>query len=1450
LFFWNKSGNYIDDPAPVLETGLAEPSPNLMYKFLRVLVFCFFSVASFAQSPSLSIIRVNAENYCLGTELSIDVDVNGAFPAGNKFTVVVYYNWGDLARRWEYPADLRVDKLITVLKEPALAGPESFNIAVITSNPHAEIFSSNSYRAHMNGTVALKTRWGYTADTLNSTDPISMVVVANPSPSGTVTLNSGENFSLKATVTPITLPRTKAGAYFIKEASNTCGPIRVTGEQVNIKVNSIDFKPVAISPANPCAGGEVKVIFNTDGGEFNANTRFSIRFSSDNLNFDSNRYRDAPAVLTGKNELTARIPENVLYGMESSRIYIGIVTQNPSAVSINKALAIYVHARPSFTLQPEKSTINLGETIYLAGNPTGKSPFKITLTSGEVMASWIQISPVRTTNYQVKTFESGCGVIENPVNAPVTITVRQSLLLTSSGKPEIPAIFCEGHTARLGFKAIDVPAQISYMLEATTNSGRNFLFPARVVGDSLEFSIPKNTNPERRPNYGDITSARVVSNNPNLTSPFISIRIQSLPTIVPGELARHTVPFPSAARLDFDLFGGAPYTVEFTNGVIATYEYGNITMNQFVKRDSTFTLTRLSNACFVNNNLPTFPIKVVDPASTTPSVFAKLIKKNYCMGDSVEVEMSFSGQFEPGNQFTLSYLKDAQIDTYLIQNLTKPGIYKVKLPVRDGSYVASLQLSSTLPRLVSETERFYLGVPPRSVSIGPVGQKSYPVNMYLGDMPSVTVDATAKSAIVYSIDGVESHVIADHNGKYGAPLPLQHGKTSEFKLKSVTNSCGSWNGDIISYYHGIRYKVVITPPMNSVYHCVGTEAEVYFSLENGSALPDTKFTLQFSQSGDEGSFTDMATVTDRQMFSFLVPNMEAGAYYIRIHSSDNIYSGKGTMLIGQAPIANFKSDYPIQGASHVTVDYGTRAYMTTGMKGNTPWGIRYSDGEQQHEIENILHTYSPIITGQQTFTVNKVWNSCGYGTATGSVTVNVKPVLELSKWPNNSDPTICPGQKIQLDYAFKGADLPAQTYLVFSMTDDQSRTVKLDSVLSRSGRIELGIPDHITAQRFTIKAEIASLQLSKVIGYALFVAPDMTLFGDNTITSGESTKLFIRANSTFPYNTSFEMSDGKTYLNTAPYPGGITEAIVTPGVTTTYTLKPKQSECGTGKISGSATITVQPKSVQWLSIWRVEGLRQFNICSSDTVRVYYDFHGNQGIDDLDVLLSDSTGKNFVSIPTSGQYSPLMAIIPAGIKKSNFYRLRLHSNDRKVSGTTFFETVKIGERARAKVLTPSVFYKAGQSVNVVVGLEGSSPFNYRYGDENFVNYRNTRSFSDTIKLSPLIPLAGYKISRLSNACGPGTIDEPSSFRIELVTGTEPVGEVVRFGPNPTAGELLVLFENNAMRRLNIVNVAGQEIFSGKYTGSEAKVDLSASPAGVYLLQIRKNQSVVTYRIVKY
>lgn len=1429
--------------------------------FLTLLVFCF-PLTIFAQNPILLIDKVHSENYCIGNELTIDVTITGTFPADNQFTIVAYRNWDDPAKRWEYPAQLRGNKLVTILKDPVLANSENFGLRIISSNPKTETDGYYAFKALTKPSVYLTSKWGYSADTLNSTDPVTLAFTTTPMSPGEITLNNGDKFQLDYSesnwingfTTRVNLPKTKEGTYFIKEASNVCGPMNVSG-QVTVKVNTIDFMPVSISPVQVCVGNEVKVRFSTDKASFNANTKFKVRFSTDNAYSESYKYIDAPAVLSGKNELTAKFPEGFNEIMLNQGIYMGIVTENPSAISINKGLTIGVSPKPSFSFTPVQHNINIGETIQVSAHPVGLPPYKFTLTNGEIFDYNLTLSPEETTQYQVKTFKSGCGIMENPPHTPLLVTVNASLLLGEPQATAAPGVFCEGQTVRMRFKAAGVNSQTSYVLEGVTETNEKFVFPAKVVSDSLEFFIPKNTAQDPNRDYSSIFSLRIVSSNPSLSSPYSTVRIQSRPYMLMADNSQKSVPFPSAIRLDYNLYGGGPYVVEMANGDKQTYEYRNNWFYQYIQRDTTFRFASLSNECFSNNNLPAFPLKVDNAGNKTPALFAKLVNKNYCMGDSVEVELNFSGEFEPGNEFTISYLRFAQADTYPIKNVTKPGIYKVKLPERpEEEYDASLQLSSSLPRLTWETERFYLKVKPGVPSLYPQAGKDQPAQLFLGDSPEVTVYTGQNMLVTYALDGKEQSIRTGENGTLSIPLNLTKNKVSEFKLHAVTNSCGSVKREISSYFVGIPYKIEINKEAFPRRHCIGSDVQLNFSLESGKADPATKYTLQISALDSEDSYTDIPTVTDSLLLRFVVPNVKTGNYYLRVRSSDNIYSEGIYFQIGDVPTATFRVGYEATSGGDTTImaGYGTQVYLTTFLTGNEPWGLVYNDGKQ--ELVNSNHaTYGPVITADQTFFISKVWNSCGYGTASGRVLVKIKAGLQLKKYPENSEAVICAGQKIQLDYEIKGTEQLGNNYLVFSILDENRKAVKLDSVTKSNGRIELKIPENLTGQIYVIRAEIASLQVSQSLAYQIYASPDLTLSGDNVITAGESTDLYIRANNSFASNTSFELSDGSSHLITAPYSGGVTKIKVTPSATTTYSLKELKSTCGVGKVSGAATVTVQPKLSQWLSISSITGLRSSSFCSTDTLLIYFNLNGNQLIvNEYEVLLSDSSGKNFAPIPTSGQFSPLTAVIPAGIKQSDFYRIRLTSKNQNISGSTYPENLKLRVYAQAKVLTPATYYLPGQSVNVVVGLEGSLPIYYRFGDDNFSQFRNTSKYLDTIRITPVTPVASYKITQVGNECGVGKTGNPASLQIELITATEPVsqGENIQFGPNPTNNELNIRFENSAFRELEIFNVKGNKMYSGSFAEQSTTVDLSQLPAGIYVLHVRKKQLVRTYRIIKY
>lgn len=1433
-----------------------------MIKHLLSLIALCCAFSSFAQSPSIRINKVNSENYCIGTELSIDVTIDGAFPADNKFTVVAYRNWYNASKRWEYPAELRGTRLVTVLKNPVLADGDNFQIRILSSNPKTETDGSAYMKALTKSTVRLSTRWGLSADTLNSNDALVLALVATPMTPGRVTLSSGEVVQLNYTSsdwtagypTYITFPKTQAGVYSIKEASNVCGPLNVTG-QVNVKVNAGDFMATDINPEQPCEGTEIKVAFDPGTAAFNAGTKYRVRFASDNVNMGSYQFVDAPATLSGKNELTARVPDNLLQTTQSRPVYIGIATENPSAVSINTELKLYFYPKPTFQLKAVKNSISLGEETYLSANPQGRYPFKITLNTGETFANSIAISPERTTAYQVKKFESGCGVIENPTAAPEVVTVQPSLMLGERGTTSIAKIYCEGTNARIRFRSVGVNAQTTFTIEGITYAGTKFSFPARIVGDSLEFSIPKRTAEDPARDYGLINQVRVVSASPALTSSYVSARIQSPPFMTPGQNYQPNLPSPSGVRLDYDLWGGLPYTVEQMDGTKETYDYRNIYYNLFVRKDTTFRLKTISNACFTNANLPAFPIKVAKPADTTPALMATVLGKGEpCGGDSVEVDVQYSGNFEAGNRFALSYPFSEQNANDPYKNLTKQGVYKIPLAERPEDYLAGFSLSSTLPHLISESFPFYVRAKPQRPSISPQSVKDYPEKMYIGDAPFVMVYASKFSTVKYSVDGKEHTIETDHNGMQRLPLELVNGQVSEFKLLSVTNPCGTYNSDITAYFIGIGYKIALETADALIYHCAGTQAEVRFGTDGGTAAKGTSFTLQISKSGDEGSFTDISTVTDARAFTFNVPDLPSGYYYLRARSSDGIVSGKINFKVGRVPSGGSfdGSSRDVLHTKNLTVDYGAGITLSTVIDADQPWGLVYSDGIRQQQSANYT-SYSLTATKSQVFTISKTWNSCGYGKIDGSVTVTVKPVIELKKYPENSDAVICAGQTIGLEYAVKGAELGGKNYLVFSLTGENGNTIKLDSANTTSGRIQLKIPSNITGKIFNIKAEIPALQTARVLTYQLYAAPDLTIFGDNIITAGESTTLYVRANNAFPYGTSFQLSDGKSYTHTAPYPGGVAEIKAAPAATTTYTLQEPKSACGTGKVSGSATITVQPKLSQWISVEGVNGLRSPEVCNSDTMLVFFQLHAAPGVKTAyEVQLSDSTGKNFKALPTSGNFSPLGAAVPAGLKKSKFYRVRVVAKDPNVSAGTAPGGISISEYATARVLTPSVYYEAGQSVNIVIGLNGSMPVYYRFGEGNFSQFRSVARYSDTLRIRPASPVAEYRILQVGNVCGLGKADDPSSFRMELITATEPSlpGELITFGPNPASNTLLVEFPNADTRELTILNVAGQSVYATRSNAAHATITVAAWPAGTYLLQVRRKEIVATYRIIKY
>jgi len=76
--------------------------------------------------------------------------------------------------------------------------------------------------------------------------------------------------------------------------------------------------------------------------------------------------------------------------------------------------------------------------------------------------------------------------------------------------------------------------------------------------------------------------------------------------------------------------------------------------------------------------------------------------------------------------------------------------------------------------------------------------------------------------------------------------------------------------------------------------------------------------------------------------------------------------------------------------------------------------------------------------------------------------------------------------------------------------------------------------------------------------------------------------------------------------------------------------------------------------------------------------------------------------------------------------------------------------------------------------------------------------------------------------------------------------------ISVGPNPTSGQLTVSLSclgKEDVCDLQLVNAAGQTIFSLSMTSSKAILDLSRYANGIYLLRVNYNEEIHTYKIIK-
>jgi Secretion system C-terminal sorting domain len=109
---------------------------------------------------------------------------------------------------------------------------------------------------------------------------------------------------------------------------------------------------------------------------------------------------------------------------------------------------------------------------------------------------------------------------------------------------------------------------------------------------------------------------------------------------------------------------------------------------------------------------------------------------------------------------------------------------------------------------------------------------------------------------------------------------------------------------------------------------------------------------------------------------------------------------------------------------------------------------------------------------------------------------------------------------------------------------------------------------------------------------------------------------------------------------------------------------------------------------------------------------------------------------------------------------------------------------------------------------------------------------------------------------SSACnspyGPG-IAPPPILNVEAFSARKTVGaNDFTISPNPSNGIFNILGADSfsdSEKEIEIFNILGTKVLSGKFAGNEYQIDMSNKPTGNYLVRIKIANKLLTYKIVK-
>ncbi|WP_170916601.1 T9SS type A sorting domain-containing protein [Dyadobacter psychrophilus] len=1415
-----------------------------MREFLLSVSFCFLFLAKIcAQTPSIEInTQMMPGRACVDAPYQLPVVISGRFDLGNQFKVQVRSaQTGQVIA--ELPATLAGDVLELKFTDARLYDNPNVYLRILTSSPKTETpWLQSTLVVYSKGNVALSQ--AAFSDSVNLYDDYRVRISGSSTSYGWATLNDSSRIQL------LTYGKfdffkdvmiVQDGPLRIVHAENECGAMQISGS-VKPVVNKTSIKTLAVNPQLACEGAELIIGFSVSGSALPAQTKYKIRFSDVNSNDAKPKSVDVPAQLKD-GFLVARFPEN--FNVQYAQEFVAqVVTDNAVASQSNRFV---VRTKPSASFNSASQTIRIGDFTGININLTGLPPFTLTLSDGTTLTSpnqgpaQVNLGPDKTTAYTIKSLTTGCGNAASIGNSVLEINVNPGIRFADVNKKQS---FCAGSKASVKYVSnAELTPATQFWIELTDvyNDANKIRIPATRSGDQLFFDAPNRLSGF----YG--TTSKIITANPSMESPPSGwIDIQTMPTLLPVDYNIYNYATPSSVNFSYIARGGGPYVVEMPEGEKINLEGdGTHSYIFYLKENREFRVKSISNGCFKNENLTARSYRITG-SGTEPAIALEPLKGPVCSGDSLEVNFEKFGNFNAGNQFEIQLITDC-CDYKTIATVSNQGKYKVKVSANSFNNGAVIRVASTSPIMFSETRTFGIQLLPENNRLAIEATKENPYESmpyYPFETLYLPADKGVASRVEFTENGENKVYLNTSDQGTSIPIKLVAGKVNEYVIKSVSNVCGTVPLDLKTYIYAVPYRITIEPTGNEGRYCMGGPISIPFGVADAMSKPAT-FSLQIAK--DDGSFaytTIASTETARILTGKIPAAIEAGYYRLRVLSSDGVVSPSQNILIGTAPTAQLGSGAD---SEPLVLNPGENTNIKVSLTGGAFWWVVYEDNSRYaYSNAEEIRSLNPMKGGK--FFVKSIYNFCGYGTALGSVTAKVNPGLQAS----NNAMNVCEGSTAPVTYALVGDADISDDYIRFELVNlATNQATVLDSTKTLSGTRLVKMPETFPDNRFEIRVVVRKYSLSATLNLGFLRKPSAILSGNTTINSGEETYIMAQITTESAMSAQVTLSDG-TKSDIYGGRGDLSYIRVSPKQTTTYTIASIRNSCSTGVGSGSAIVEVNPVSARSVSVTNVFTPQGGGICAGSEISVLYELKGTFTTGNkFTVQISDSTGRNFTDIQTSGSTSPLKATVPLSTPDGRLYRVRVVASDAGTSSSAFKDVYTVAKKSKARFSTESVVFDGSNPPHVQVLLEGGAPWTFRYGTEFMAQTIQTNKPSYDLELFNAAPGQIYRIIAVNNACGSGDIGIPGTVRVEVITGpTEPAStQNVRIFPNPTQDILILEFSQSVPRSIELFNISGRSMKKLQAKNLEERLDISKLPSGIYVIEVMQGDKKTAYRILK-